>query len=235
MTATNLLAIDPKELIEKAENSVKGKTMVGEFTMEIVRPEYQRELKMKSWNQGNEKALLEVTSPPKEAGNKTLKIGNELWTYLSATETTMKLPSSMLLQSWNGSDLTNDDLVRESSLSKDYNISLAGEEKQEDYDCYKLKLIPKPEAPVVWGSILYWVRKSDYLPVMTRYYDDDDELIRTFYFQEYKKMDGRLIPSVWKIVDELEDNNYTKFIYESVDFDTNIPPRIFSFRQLERK
>ncbi len=33
-----------------------------------------------------------------------------MWEYLKNTETTIKIPPSMMLQSWNGSDFTNDDL-----------------------------------------------------------------------------------------------------------------------------
>ncbi len=154
------------EIIDKAENQAKGETMIGTFTMNIVRPDYTRTIKMKNWNKGNDKALIEIIAPKKEAGNKTLKIGNELWTYLSNTETTMKLPPSMMLQSWNGSDLTNDDLVRESDLADDYSAEIMFEEKINGKMCYKILLTPKEDAAVVWGKLYYWVGKTDYLPYL---------------------------------------------------------------------
>lgn len=230
----SLLANDPAKIVEEAENAIKGETSHGTFTMRIVRPDYTRELTMEAWNKGEEKALIVIESPPKEAGNKTLKIDNEMWTYLASTETNMKLPASMLLQSWNGSDLTNDDLVRESQLSEDYHVKIMFEEVIAGDSCWKLELTPKPNVPVVWGKIYYWVRKKDYLPSLVQYYDERSTLIRTMKFRDYKQMNGRFIPVKWVIVDEKKEGHYTEFIYEDVEFDVKISDRKFSFRELEK-
>lgn len=227
-------ADNASEIIDKAENQAKGETMIGTFTMNIVRPDYTRTIKMKNWNKGNDKALIEILSPKKEAGNKTLKIGNELWTYLSNTETTMKLPPSMMLQSWNGSDLTNDDLVRESDLADDYYAEILHEEKIRGDMCYKIKLTPKPQAAVVWGKLYYWVGKSNYLPYLIQFYDEKGALQRSMKFTDIKKMDGRKIPTKWTIINENKEGEYTEFIYNEVEFDVKIPDKTFSFRQLER-
>lgn len=229
-----LFAIDANEIIREAEEQAKGESMVGTFTMNVVRPDYTRTIKMKNWNKGNDKALIEILAPKKEAGNKTLKIGNELWTYLKNTETTMKLPPSMMLQSWNGSDLTNDDLVRESNMADDYDAKVMFEEEIGKEMCWKIELTPKPSAPVVWGKIYYWVRQSDKLPYIVQYYDEKGKLHRSMKFSDFKNMDGRKIPTKWTIYDENEEGEYTEFIFNEVKFDTKIPDRIFSFRQLER-
>lgn len=225
---------DVYEILKEAENKFKGKTSQGKFTMIVTTPDYTRTLKMESYNKGNDKALIVITSPAKEAGNKTLKIGNELWTYLRSTETTMKLPPSMMLQSWNGSDLTNDDLVRESSLYDDYNLNLMFEEKLGSEMCWKIELKPKPDAPVVWGRIYYWVRQSDYNPALVQYYDESGELIRSMKFSDIRKIDGRIIPGKWIIINEKKKGHQTEFIYDDVKLDKPIPDRIFSFRELEK-
>lgn len=222
-----------KEIVDKAENSIKGKSSKGVFSMKIVRPDYEREMKMKSWWEG-EKALIEIIAPAKDAGNKTLKIDNEMWNYLKNTETTMKVPPSMMLQSWNGSDLTNQDIVRESELVEDYDIKMMFEEEIAGDMCWKLELTPKPDKPIVWGKIYYWVRQENYLPALTQYYDEKGKLIRTMKFLDVKKMDDRTIPTRWKIVSETEVGQYTEFVYEDVKFNPDIPDRIFSYRELER-
>lgn len=234
ISTVSLFAQNANEIIKEAEDKAKGETMVGVFTMNIVRPDYTRTVKMKNWNKGNDKALIEILAPKKEEGNKTLKIKNELWSYMENTETTMKLPPSMMLQSWNGSDLTNDDLVRESSMADDYYAEIMFEEKIGGELCWKIELTPKPDAPVVWGKIYYWVRKTDNLPAYVQYYDERGKLHRSMKFTDIKQMGGRKIPTKWTIIDENEEGNYTEFIYEDVEFDVNIKDRIFSFRQLER-
>lgn len=234
LAATCLNAQTAKEIVDKAEDLVKGETFRGTFKMVVHRPEFTRAVKMKSWNVGNDKALIETIYPKKEKGNKMLKIGNELWSYLKSTETTMKLPPSMMLQSWNGSDLTNDDLVRESNLAEDYHLKIMFDEKIAGENCRKIELSPKEDAPVVWGKIYYWIRKKDNLPALTQYYDEKGELKRTFHFKDIKKMGGRTIPTKWVIVDETKKNHKTEFIYLEADFDVKIPGRMFSLRELER-
>jgi outer membrane lipoprotein-sorting protein len=222
------------EIVQKAEDAIKGETSVGTFIMNITTPDFKRSLTMKAWWQGNEKSLIIITAPPKEKGNKTLKIGNEIWMYLKNTETTIKIPPSMMLSSWNGSDFTNDDLVRESKLIRDYNLKLMFEEKIGSEMCWKIELTPKPDAPVVWGKIYYWVRKSDFLPALVQYYDEKGKLQRTMKFSDYKKMGGRKIPCRMILINNRKKGHSTEFIYKKVKFDVKIKPRIFSFRELEK-
>ncbi len=223
-----------EEIVRRAEDAIKGRTSHGIFVMRVVTPDYQRTLKMESWWVGNEKALIKIIAPAKEAGNRTLKIGNEIWMYLRNTETTIRIPPSMMLQSWNGSDYTYDDLVRESNLVRDYKITLAGTDTVDGAVCWKLELIPKPEAPVVWGKVYYWVRKQDYLPAKVEYYDERGQLIRTMHFLEFKRMGGRKIPTRWIMRNERKPGHYTELIIKKVRFNIRIPDRIFSFRELER-
>ncbi|MFP4370378.1 MAG: outer membrane lipoprotein-sorting protein [Candidatus Kapaibacterium sp.] len=223
-----------EEIIESSENSIKGETSRGIFRINIIRTDYTRSMKMEAWWKGNEKALIIVNEPARDKGNKTLKIGGEMWNYLANTETTIIIPTSMMLQSWMGSDLTNDDIVRESKLTRDYHISMAGSETIGGAECWKIKLTPKEDAPVVWGKLHYWVRKQDKLPAKVNYYNEDGDLVRTFQFSDYKVMDKRKIPAKWTIMDKKNPGEKTEFIYENVQFNINIPAQKFSFRELEK-
>jgi outer membrane lipoprotein-sorting protein len=223
-----------QEIIDKAEDLLKGSSAEGTIEMFIITPDYERTMKMESWWVGNEKALIVIQSPRKEKGNKTLKIGNEMWSFLRNTETTIKIPPSMMLQSWNGSDFTNDDLVRESNYTRDYEQKLLGEEEIDGDMCWKILMDPRPEAPVVWGKLLYWVRKADYTAARIDYYDEKDKLMRYMLFSEIRQFGERKIPSVWKMVNEVKPGNSTSFKILEMKFDTDIPDRKFSFQELER-
>ncbi len=222
------------DIIKKSEELLKGKTSHGKFKMTIVTSEFTRNMEMESWWIGNEKALIVIKSPKREAGNKTLKIKNELWMYLRNTETTIKIPPSMLLQSWNGSDFTNDDLVRESNLIEDYFLTLIGEDTIDDYICWKVELKPKPTSAVVWGKIFYWCRKKDLLPVKIEYYDEKEKLIRSLIYSDYKIMSGRLIPTKWTMLNHIKKGNRTEFEILDVKFDVKISDNVFSFQELEK-
>ncbi len=227
-------SVDVNAIVKRSEDAIRGKTSHAVFEMKIVTPYYTRTLKLESWWVGTEKALIVILAPPKEAGNKTLKIGNELWNYLRNTETVIKLPPSMLLQSWNGSDFTNDDLVRESSMVRDYQLTLVGEDTIDGVPCWKIQGIPKPEASVVWGKILYWVRKTDNLPSRVEFYDENGTLIRHLEYRDFKVMGGRKIPTHWVMINDVKPGRRTEIRLLKIRFDIKIPSRIFSLRELER-
>jgi outer membrane lipoprotein-sorting protein len=222
------------EIINKAEKLIKGESAHGIIEMTITTPDFTRTLKMESWWVGNEKALIVTKSPKKERGNKTLKIGNEMWTYLKNTESTIKIPPSMMLQSWNGSDFTNDDLVRESNLNEDYNLELLGNDNIDGTSSWKIRLNPKPDAPVVWGKLLYWVSKKNYTPVKIEYFDEKENLMRYMSFSDLKKFGDRILPSVWAMHNVKKEGHTTTMEIVEMEFDIKIKDRIFSFRELER-
>ncbi|MGA7722468.1 MAG: outer membrane lipoprotein-sorting protein [Ignavibacteriaceae bacterium] len=223
-----------EEIIQKAENAVKGETAHGTIEMTIATSEFTRSLKMEAWWIGNDKALIVTKSPAMEAGNKTLKIGNEIWSYLRNTETTIKIPPSMMLQSWNGSDYTNDDLVHASNLTKDYYIKIIAVEKINNEDCWKIELTPKPDAPVVWGKVYYWVRHQVFLPSLIQYFDEKGTMVRYMVYSDIKTMHGRLMPSKWIMYNVKKPDHSTTMKVDDMNFDTKISDKIFSYQELER-
>ena len=232
---TNILnAQTAEEIVQTAEDLIKGETAHGTFKMTVKTPDYTRVLKMDSWWVGNEKALIVINSPKKEAGNKTLKVGNEMWEYLKNTESVIKIPYSMMLQSWNGSDFTNDDIVHEADLSEDYYLKKVKGGDIGNVACWKIELTPKPGSSVVWGRLYYWVRQTDYLPALVQYYDENGTLVREMIFSKIKKFSRRKIPSTWTMVDRENDGYSTTFQILSVKFDIYIDDNIFSLSELEK-
>jgi outer membrane lipoprotein-sorting protein len=229
-----IYAQSAEEIVKKAEDAVKGKTSHADIEMIIKTPDFNRDLEMESWWVGNEKALIVTKTPIKEKGNKTLKIGSEMWEYLKNTETTIKIPPSMMLQSWNGSDFTNDDLVRESNLSKDYNQNIIAEDQIGGQETWKVQLIPKPDAPVVWGKIYYWVIKKDYLPSIIQYFDEKGNMVRYLVYSDIKNFHGREVPSKWIMHNNKKEGHSTTILVHDIEYDINIPERLFSFQELER-
>ena len=224
-----------EEIIRKAEEQLRGTTSSGTYQMTVVTPEFTRTMEMKTWwDEAADRSLILITAPKKEAGNKWLKIGNEMWNYLKATETTVKIPPSMMLQSWNGSDFTNDDLARESSLEKDYSHTLLGEEEIRGETCWKISSIPRPDAAVVWGKIYTWVRKDNYLSSFAQYYDERGRQVRSMVFTDIRTLGGRSIPTLWTIHNKTKEGNKTEFLIKEAAFNISIPERMFSFRELER-
>ena len=225
---------DAKEIVQKADELMRANSSYSELKMQIVKPDWSRTMGMKAWALEPDYTLIYITEPARDKGSVTLKRKNEVWNWLPSAQKVIKIPPSMMLQSWMGSDFTNDDLVRQSSIVEDYNHSLLGEEKLNNYDCYKIEMIPKPEAGVVWGKVISWIVKEKYLQLKTDYYDEDGTLVKSFNGSNEVKMDDRIIFSHWEMVPYDKPGNKTILDYKKIDFNINIDESFFSEQNMKR-
>ncbi len=232
--AAQQAAETPREIIDHVDRLLRGKSSRGEFRMAIRTAHWSRALEGRVWSLGTKYSLIQITAPQKEAGTATLRVGDEVWNYLPRVDRTIKIPPSMMMGSWMGSDFTNDDLVKESRLVDDYDIALGYEGPRDGVDVWELVLTPKPEAAVVWGKIVERVRKKDLMPVWARYYDEDGSLVRTMTFSDYRTFSGRLVPATLTVVPTDKPENRTVVTYDSLAFDVGLSPTFFSLRNLER-
>ncbi|MBS0000705.1 MAG: outer membrane lipoprotein-sorting protein [Cyclobacteriaceae bacterium] len=220
-------AQDAGEIIRKVDQKMRGEYSYQELEMKIVRPEWERSITMKNWSKGSDYALILITAPAKEKGQVFLKRGKEMWNWVPSIERMIKIPPSMMMQSWMGSDFTNDDLVRESSIIQDYDHYLDGEVEYDGVPCWKIELIPKEEAPVVWGKILTWIDK-DYNQRKVEYYDEDGYLINTMYLSGIREMGDRIMPTHWEMIPADEEGKKTVINVMKAEFNDPIPDSFFS-------
>jgi outer membrane lipoprotein-sorting protein len=223
--------VDVDSLIREVDRLYRSETSYSELEMEIVTPHWQRTLAMYGWSEGMEKTLIRLTAPAKEKGVATLRVGNEMWNYLPKTNKVMKIPPSMMMGSWMGSDFTNDDLVKESSLFEDYEYEIIPSESG-DEDLIYINCIPREDLPVVWGNIVIGVRRSDHLPAWQKYYDEKGALMRVMTYSEVRNMGGRMIPSLLEMIPQNKEGQKTVIRYLKVEFDVPLKDDIFSLRTL---
>jgi outer membrane lipoprotein-sorting protein len=176
---------------------------------------------MKSWSKGTEYYLIYITDPARDKGQVFMKRGQDMWNWMPGINRMIKLPPSMMGQSWMGSDFTNDDLVRMNSIIEDFTHKIIGSEVIAGYDCYIIELIPKPEAAVVWGKIKLWISKDDYYELKGEYYDEDGGLVNTMLSSEIKQMGDRKLPA--KMVMSPVDKPGNQTILEMIDVVFNQP------------
>jgi len=231
-----LLAQDytPKEIIKKADDKNRGLSSKGEMIMTIVRPDWSRAVSMKAWSKGTEYSMVLITAPPKEKGQVFLKRGSEMWNWVPSIEKMVKLPPSMMLQSWMGSDFTNDDLVQQSSIVKDYTHKLLGKENIRGLECYKIELIPLPDAAVVWGKIISWITTDGFDLWKSEYYDEDMDLINVENAYNIKKMGDRSIPSRMEIVPVTKKGQKTILEINTMQFNIPIEENFFSQQNMKK-
>ncbi len=227
-------AQDATEIVRRADEKMRGLTSYVEMTMEVVRPDWSRKTTMKSWSKGTDLALILLTEPARDKGTAFLKRKTEVWNWLPSVEQVIKIPPSMMMQSWMGSDFTNDDLVKQSSIVVDYTHKIVGDSTIEGRSCYKIELIPKPDAPVVWGKVLLWVSEEDYLELRVEFFDEDDELVNVMTALSVKMMGGRLIPSVLTMIPVDKPEHRTVLTYHHAEFDKKIKDSFFSEQNMKR-
>ena len=235
LAATASAQSDPIEIMERVDQLLRGDSSHGVATMEVVTENWERQITMEMWSLGTDYSLVRVEAPPREAGTATLMADDNIWNYLPKVDRTIKIPSSMMGGAWMGSHFTNDDLVRESQLIEDYDITIAFEGERDGADVWEFRLTPKPEAAVFWGHVEFEVRQDDYMPLRARYYDEDGGLVRTMAYEDFTEMGGRLVPAVMNMHPADKPGERTTVRYEELEFDVGLDESFFSLRMLQSR
>ena len=222
------------EIIDKADKKTRGETNQGTMVMKIVRPDWERTVEMKSWSKGDDYFLIYITAPAKDKGQVFLKRNIEMWNWVPTIERMIKIPPSMMMQSWMGSDFTNDDLVKQSSIVKDYTHTVVGEETIREQECYKIELIPHPDAPVVWGKIISWVTKDGFNLWKSEYYDEDEFIINIQNAYDIKDFGDRKLPSRMEIIPADEPQKKTILLIKESIFNKPLDDSFFTQQNMKR-
>jgi outer membrane lipoprotein-sorting protein len=236
MLMTSPASADPTEerarqVIDEMEQMYRGESSHAIMTMKVETPHYQRVLKMEAQSLGRDFAFFRFLSPKKDRGIATLKRDQEMWNYFPKINKVIKVPPSMMMGSWMGSDFSNDDLVKETTLINAYHLSM-----KETEDTYHVTLTPKEQTVTVWGKIEYVVSKSPLLPVSQIFFDDNDEMIRRLEFREPKEYNGKLMPSILEMIPLKKKGNRTLIIYDELTFNPpDINDQTFSLRNLKSR
>lgn len=226
-------SLSAEEIVRRAEENLRGGNSYSEMKMTIVRPEWTRETTMKSWSKGKDRALILVTAPARDKGIAYLKRSKDIWNWQPAIERTIKLPPSMMSQSWLGSDFTNDDLIRESSMLDDYHQKLLDEQETDGRMTYRIELTPKEGTAVVWGKIITWITREHYMQIRTEFYDEDGFLINTMKGSEIKDFGKRRLPSKLTVIPEENEGHQTIVEYKTLQFDQEIDDGFFTIQNMK--
>jgi len=231
--------IDVKELVRRAEDALRGNTAEMKMRMTITTPRWTRELVIRSYaDQAGDRSFSRVLEPATDKGTGFLRDHDAFWTWLPNVERAMRIPPSMMLQPWMGSDFTNDDLARESSLEKDYEPRALGEKAIDGVAALGIELEPKPEAPVVWARMELWIEKERLAPLLFVYFDEPEpgkfEAIRELRFSDVRTVAGRPLPHVWLMLPSDKPGHSTRVVLEEAAFDVKLDDAIFTQKNLRQ-
>lgn len=230
-TGANAATRDATEIIRDALNHWRGLSSTSEMTMTIHRPDWERSISMRSWTEGEKRSLVRVTAPRKDRGNGTLIDDNTMWTYSPRVNRVIKVPSSMMNQSWMGSDFSNKDISRTDEIVEEYDHALLSETEVDGVVVFEIESIPHEDSAVVWGREVLSIRADNVL-VGQRFYDQDGELVKTLRTLEIAEMGGRPVAAVQRMEKEEELDEWTEVRLDAVEFDVALRDSIFSLSNL---
>jgi outer membrane lipoprotein-sorting protein len=223
--------IDPRDLIQKAMDHWRGSSSYSEMTMTIHRPDWERSMSMRSWTKGEKTSLVRVTEPKKDAGNGTLLKDNNMWTFAPKVNRIIKVPSSMMSQSWMGSDFSNKDISKSTDIIDQYEHSLLETSEQDGHTVYVIESIPHEEAAVVWGKEVLVIRDDNVL-LEQQFWDQDGVLVKTMKALEIKQLGGRTVASVIRMGKLDTPDEWTEMSVQDIAFDVSNPDSLFTLSNL---
>ena len=224
--------ITASDIIRAALDHWRGLTSRGEMTMIIHRPDWERTMSMRSWTEGDKRSLVRVTAPRKDRGNGTLIDDNRMWTYSPRVNRVIKVPSSLMGQSWMGSDFSNKDIARTDDILIEYDHSLLETAEVDGVTHYTVESIPHEDAAVVWGREVLVIRADNVL-VEHRFYDQDGALVKTLQTLEIEEMGGRTVASRQRMVKTDEPEEWTEVRVDAVEFDVELGANVFTLSNLQ--
>jgi outer membrane lipoprotein-sorting protein len=220
-------AREAREIVRAAWEHWRGVTSQGEMTMTIHRTSWERSMSMKAWTRGQKHSLVRVTAPRKDAGNGTLMIDDAMWTYSPKVNRVMKVPSSMMGQSWMGSDFSNKDVSRADTIVDQYDHTLLEEETSEGQTVHVIQSIPHEDAAVVWGKEVLKVRDDNVL-LAQDFYDQDGKLVKSLRSTKVGQMGGRALALVQRMEKVESDGEWTEIVIDDMSFDVDLPDSLFT-------
>ena len=225
--------LNPEKILDSVDDIYRSNTSHGILTLAVTTTNWQRTLTLEQWSKGKDSHLIKILKPKKEKGLATLRIDNNVWNYMPKVKKVIKIPSSMMSSSWMGSHFTNDDLVKQSRMVKDYDFSITFEGIRDGVNIVEITCIPKKNAAVVWGKVEVVVYREDFIPLRLIYYDEDLNLSRKLEFSNIQIFDNKKIPLQMQMIPEDEPGESTTVQWKEIKFDLTISDDFFSLRKLQ--
>ena len=222
---------DATAIVQDAVNHWRGLTSDAVMTMVIHRPDWERTMTMRAWTKGDDRSLVRVLEPRKDRGNGTLTEDNSMWSYSPKVNRVIKIPSSMMGQSWMGSDFSNKDVARADDIVHQYEHSILSVEEIDGITVYEIESIPFEDAAVVWGREVLEIRE-DHVVTRHRFYDQDGELVKTLTSLEIGEMGGRVIALRQRMAKVESPDEWTEISVDSVDYDIELADSLFTLSNL---
>ena len=218
---------DAYGIVKRAWEHWRGLSSYSEMAMTIHRPDWERTMAMRIWTEGQSRSLVRVTAPKKDAGNGTLLIDKSMWTYSPKINRIIKIPSSMMNQSWMGSDFTNNDVSRSDSILDEYDHKLIDQYDLDGKQINVIESIPHEDASVVWGKEVLHI-SEDHIVMLQEFFDQDNRLVKSLRTLAVADMGGRTVASHQRMQKVDIENEWTEIKVSDAQYDISLDSNLFT-------
>jgi len=222
---------DATQIVRDAIDHWRGLSSYTVMTMVIHRPDWERSMTMEAWTKGDDKSLVRVVEPKKDRGNGTLTDENSMWTFSPKINRVIKVPSSMMGQSWMGSDFSNKDIARADDIIDQYDHTVLSTRVEDGITIYEIESIPHEDAAVVWGREVLTIR-DDHVVLEHAFFDQDGELVKTLKSLEIGEMGGRTIAQRQRMSKTDEPDEWTEIAVNQVEYEIDLKDSVFTLSNL---
>jgi outer membrane lipoprotein-sorting protein len=222
------------QVLQKAEQKLLSSSMITTMNITIERPRWTKQMELKTWSKGKDYAAAYVIGPEKDKGTVYLKSKNAVYNYLPKIKKSIQLPVTMLNQSWMGTDLSADDLIKLTNITQDYNARITGSQNVSGRLCYEILLTPKEDADVLWGKLIIYIDKVDYIQLKTVFYDEDLVAVNTLVASQIKVFGDRKLASKIVMTPQKKTGYKTTIEYTRIIFNQSIPSSFFTKENLPK-
>ena len=230
-TLTIASDIEPRELVQRAMDHWRGTSSYSEMTMTIHRADWERSMSMRAWTQGEKTSLVRITRPAKDAGNGTLIKDNSMWTFSPKINRIIKIPSSMMSQSWMGSDFSNKEISKSTDIIDQYEHRLLETRTEDNHTIYVIESVPHEDAAVVWGKEVVTVR-DDFILLEQQFWDQDNLLVKSMKTLEIKQLGGRSVASNIRMGKHNKPDEWTEMSVQTIEFELPQENNLFTLSNL---
>ena len=223
---------DAEAILRKTYDNYRSQSSESTVAMTIHRPAWERHLELKGWTRGQDDALVRFTAPAKEAGSATLKLARDTWVYNPRLNQVIKLPASMMSQSWMGSDFSYDDLAKSEEIITDYTHRVVAVSQAAGHSVWTIEATPKPGAPVVWGKVTLNIR-DDYVILEETFFDQDMKPARRMTTGKVGLIGGRPYPVSMTMSPLDQPGQWTRTDTGDARFNAALPSWLFTLSNLQ--
>ncbi|MEO0162517.1 MAG: outer membrane lipoprotein-sorting protein [candidate division WOR-3 bacterium] len=179
------------------------------------------------YQKGANKRLVKVLSPADQKGIGFLSLPDDLlYVYLPAYKKTRRIAAHVKNQKFVGTDFTYEDLE-----AKRYADKWQSEGLKNEGEFYLLILTPKPGHISEYARVNLYVRKDDFFPVKSEFFNKKGMMIKQMEIPKTEKIKEYLIPKNY-VMQDLRSGNRTEIVLEEIKVDTGLKDEIFTERNL---